>query len=81
MSFVTILLFLFYCFGLGFTASFFLKNSENFLERNLMRFGFGLALVSFLGVVLNIAKIPADWRLILALSLVFPIYSLIKNFP
>ena len=45
-----------------------------------MRFGFGLALVPFLGVVLNIAKIPADWRLILALSLVFPIYYLIKNF-
>ena len=81
MGFVTILLFLFYCFGLGFTASFFLKNSENFLERNLMRLGLGLALLPFLGVVLNIAKIPADWRLILALSLVFPIYYLIKNFP
>ena len=46
-----------------------------------MRLGLGLALLPFLGVVLNIAKIPADWRLILALSLVFPIYYLIKNFP
>jgi len=80
MSFVTILLFLFYCFGLGFTASFFLKNSENFLERNLMRFGFGLSLFPFLAIVLNIMRIPADWRIMLVISSIYPSYFVVKNF-
>ncbi len=80
MSMVTILLFFVYCYGLGFTISSFVKNSENFLERNLMRFGFGLALLPFLALVLNIMKIPADWRIILALSLIYPTYYLFRNY-
>jgi len=80
MSLVTILLFFVYCYGLGFTVSSFVKNSENFLERNLMRLGFGLSLLPFLALVLNIIKIPADWRIILALSLAYPLYYVIKNY-
>ncbi len=80
MSFITIALFFIYCFGLGFTATFFVKNSENFLERNLMRLGFGLSLLPFLALILNIVKIPADWRIILALSLVYPLYYLLRNY-
>jgi len=80
MGVVTILLFFVYCYGLGFTISSFVKNSENFLERNLMRLGFGLSLLPFLGLVLNIIKIPADWRIILVLSLIYPIYYLVRNY-
>ena len=80
MSAVTILLFFVYCYGLGFTISSFVKNSENFLERNLMRLGFGLSLLPFLGLVLNIIKIPADWRIILVLSLIYPVYYLVRNY-
>src|SRR3989338_7717195 len=81
MSFVTILLFFVYTYCLGFTVSSFVKNSENFLERNLMRIGFGLSLLPFLGLVLSLFRIPIDWKIILALSLAYPIYYLIKNKP
>jgi len=80
MSTVTILLFFVYCYGLGFTITSFVKNSENFLERNLMRVGFGLSLLPFLGLVLNIIKMPADWRIILVLSLIYPMYYLVRNY-
>ncbi|MBN4049046.1 hypothetical protein JYT91_00345 [archaeon AH-315-M20] len=77
---ITILLFFVYCYGLGFTVSSFVKNSENFLERNLMRLGFGLSLLPFLAIVLNIIKIPADWRIILVISIAYPIYYVFKNY-
>ena len=80
MSPITILLFLVYCYGLGFTVSSFVKNSENFFERNLMRLGFGLSLLPFLAIMLNMIKIPADWRIILALSLIYPAYYLFRNY-
>ena len=80
MSFITILLFFVYCYGLGFAVSSFAKNSENFLERNLMRIGFGLSILPFLVLVLNLAKIPADWRIILALSLAYPAYFIFRNY-
>ena len=81
MSSVTILLFFVYTFCLGLTATSFVKNSDNFLERNLMRIGFGLALVPFLGLILNLLRIPIDWRLILLFSLAYPLYYIIKNKP
>ncbi len=81
MSIITVVLFFVYCYGLGFTVSSFVKNSENFLERNLMRLGFGLAMLPFLGLILNLIKIPIDWKLILALSLVYPLYYLFKYRP
>ncbi|MBI2208871.1 hypothetical protein HYU50_05230 [Candidatus Woesearchaeota archaeon] len=80
MDYLTIALFFVYTFCLGFTASSFVKNSENFLERNLMRIGFGLSLLPFLALALNIIKIPADWRIILALSLAYPLYYLSRNY-
>ncbi len=80
MVYFTILLFFVYTFCLGFTASSFVKNSDNFLERNLMRIGFGLALLPFLALALNLIKVPADWRILLALSLIYPIYFIIRNF-
>ena len=81
MVYFTIALFFIYTFCLGFTLTSFVKNSENFLERNLMRLGFGLALLPFLGLVLNLLHIPIDWRIILFLSLIYPIYYLIRYHP
>jgi hypothetical protein len=80
MSIVTIALFFIYTYCLGFTISSFVKNSENFFERNLMRIGFGFSVLPFLALVLNIIKIPADWRIILGLSLVYPLYYLSRNY-
>jgi len=80
MEYLTIVLFFVYTFCLGFTASSFVKNSENFLERNLMRIGFGLSLLPFLALALNIVKIPADWRIILVLSLAYPLHHLFRNY-
>src|SRR3989338_859483 len=79
MNPITIVLFFVYCYGLGFTVSSFVKNSENFLERNLMRLGFGLAMLPFLGLILNLINIPIDWKIILALSLAYPAYYLFKH--
>jgi hypothetical protein len=79
MSLTTILLFFLYTYGLGFTISNFLKNSENFLERNLMRVGIGLGAFIFLGVLLNLLRIPLDWKIFLILSLVYPLFILIKK--
>ncbi len=80
MAAFSVLLFLAYCFGLGFTASSFARNSENFLERNLMRVGYGLAILPVLVLALNLVKIPADWRIILALSLAYPLFYLFRHY-
>ena len=80
MSIITIVMFFIYCYGLGFTISSFVKNSDNFLERNLMRIGFGLSFLPFLALVLNMAKIPSDWRILLLLSIAYPIYHLFRNY-
>jgi len=80
MSYLTIALFIVYSFGLGFTATSFVKNSGNFLERNLMRLGIGLSLVTLLGLILNLFRIPIDWKIILLVSVAYPAYYTFKNF-
>jgi len=83
MSLITIVLFFIYSWGLGFTITSFVKNSENFLERNLMRIGIGLGVFVVLGILLNLFYIPLDWKIFLALSLIYPLFIFfrkIKNF-
>ncbi|MBI3034038.1 hypothetical protein HYY72_02670 [Candidatus Woesearchaeota archaeon] len=70
MGFASVLLFFMYTYGLGFSLSRFVRNSDNFLERNIMRFGFGLAGLVVLGVILNFLKLPVDWGIFLFISLV-----------
>jgi len=79
MSYLTILLFFIYTYGLGLSITFFIKNSENFLERNLMRIGIGLGILPILGIFLNLLHIPLDWKIFLLLSLIIPCYSIIKK--
>ena len=80
MSYLTIFLFFVYCYGLGFTATSFVEKHENFLERNLMRIGIGLSLITFLGLLLNLLRIPIDWKIILIASIIYPIFYFIKNY-
>ena len=79
MSLITLLLFLVYSYGLGFAATKFTKNSEDFIERNLIRIGVGLAIIPVILVIFNLVNIPSDWRIFLALSLISPVYSVAKT--
>ena len=64
MSFLTIILFFIYTYGFGFSIAKLVRESENFLERNLMRVGIGLATMIVLGLLLNLIKVPLDWRIL-----------------
>jgi hypothetical protein len=79
MSIITILLFFVYTYGLGYTATYFLKNSDNFFERSLMRIGIGLGVLPFLLVLFNLFHIPIDWKIVLIVSLMIPLFSLVSG--
>ncbi|MCP3682765.1 MAG: phospholipid carrier-dependent glycosyltransferase [bacterium] len=81
MDIPTVLLFFVYIWGLGVSATLFVKEAENQLERNLMRFGFGIALFIVLGLFLNLIHVPLDWKIFLVLSLLGPIYKVIRKKP
>lgn len=72
MSWLTILLFLVYTLGLGYSVTFFLKQGR-FFERMTMRLGIGLSFLMVLGAALNLLHIPLDWRIFLALALLGPV--------
>ena len=80
MDYTTILLFLIYSFGLGFTVTRFVRNSDNFFERNLARLGIGLSTIPLVGILLSILHIPVDWRIILLLSLAYPAFYIFRNY-
>lgn len=80
MKFLPIILFFTYTWGLGFSLTRFVKESNNLLERNLMRLGVGLGVIPLIGVVLNMLGMPIDWKLFLFLSIVVPFVYLVLNF-
>ena len=80
MGFASVLLFFVYAYGLGFLLSRFVKNSDNFFERTIMRLGFGLAGFVVLGILLNAAHIPLDWRIFLAVSVLPLLFFASKDF-
>jgi len=80
MSIITIILFFIYTWGLGFAATMLLKNSENGLERNLMRIGIGLGIFPILAVFLNLVRIPLVWHIFFIISIAFPAYSVFLMF-
>ena len=63
MELFSIVFFLIVLYGFGSFASFIAKESDDFLERNLMRFGIGLGIRLFFGFLLNLLRIPLDWRI------------------
>ena len=76
-SLLTILLFFVYTWGFGFSLARLVRESENFLERNIMRVGFGFSAFIVLGVVLNTLRVPLDYRVFLLLSVAVTLYFLI----
>ena len=79
ISITTIILFFIYTWGLGFTATYWLKNADNFLERQFTNVGIGLGIFAILSVILNFFHIPLDWKIFFILSIIIPSYELSKR--
>ena len=79
MSAITIVLFFLYSYGIGFSATSFLKEPKDLFEKNIMRIGVGLAIVPFLLVLLDFTGLPVDWRIVLLLSLISPAIALFRQ--
>jgi len=79
ISIITIILFLVYLFGLGYTATYWLKKPESQIERILLYLAIGLGILSFLLIVLNFIHVPLDWKIIFTLSVVFPLFLVGKK--
>lgn len=86
MSLLAAVLFFVYTWGLGFALTRLVKESDSFLERNIMRLGFGLSAFILLGIILNALRIPIDYRIFIIASAAVPLYCLVfkkgyRNFP
>ena len=66
---LSIVLFLVYCWSSGLGLGLLVKESEDFLERNLMRIGIGLGGFLAIGFLLNLLRVPLDWRIFLLISI------------
>ena len=77
MEIISIIIFFAISYGLGFMITSFMKNSENNLEKNLMRIS--LRFFSILAVLLRMIKVPVQWLIYLIISLAYPVYSLVRN--
>src|SRR3989344_4953578 len=78
-SWITIILFFTYLWGLGFTVSYWMKKADNFLERQFMNIGVGMGVLSVLAILFNFLHIILDWKLFLGTSLAFPMFILVKK--
>ena len=75
-SFVTVALFFVYTWGMGFSIGRLVKERDGFLERNIIRVGFGLSAFVVLGIILNTLDFPLDYRIFLLASVAGPLYVL-----
>ena len=69
MYILSIILFFAYTWSFGFGFSLLARESEDFLERNIMRIGIGLGSVITFGLLLNLLRIPIDWRIYLFVAI------------
>ncbi len=76
MSIIAVFLFFLYCWGIGFTATYYLKKPEHSWEKHLLNLGVGLGIIPILLITLNFLHISLDWKIIFALSVAFPFYIL-----
>ena len=79
ISLISILLFFLYLWGLGYTATYWVKKPEHPWERQLLNLAIGLGIFPILSILINFLHIPLDWKLFLVLSLVFPLYNLVNK--
>ena len=82
MGIISVVLFFLYFWGFGFGLLKALKAKEAawFLERQIMRTGIGAGALIITAMILNIAKVPLDWKVFLVLALLAPFTFLAKNF-
>ncbi len=82
MGIISIAMFFLYFWGFGFGLLKALKAKEapSFLERQIMRTGLGAAVLIITAMILNIANVPLDWKVFLALALLAPLIYVVKNF-
>jgi hypothetical protein len=77
MSIITIVLFFIYTYALGYSVT---KHSNApTVEKHVMRVGIGLAVLPLLLVLLYTLHLPVDWKILLAICLIKPLYDLIKH--
>ncbi len=69
----------FWGFGFGLLKAARAKESPLFLERQIMRIGVGGAALIITAMVLNIANVPLDWKVFLALAMLAPAAYLARN--
>ena len=81
MGIISVVLFFIYFWGFGFALIKLLRVKEgNFLERQLMRTGIGMSVISILAILMSLAGVPLDWRIFLALAVAFPLVHLARNY-
>lgn len=80
MGVLSILYFLIVTLCLGYTLLKFAPQPGNFLERNLMRIGFGMAFFIVLGFLFNLMRVPLDWKIFLFISLILPVIDILRKF-
>jgi len=64
--------------SLGFTAAYLVTLPKNFMLRNLVRLAVGFGIMPILLILLNFLHIPLDWKILLFVTLAFPIYQAAK---
>jgi len=79
MNLWTIILFFCYSWGLGYSVTSFIPWVEWGIERQIMRVGIGLGSLPILLYILDIIKVPLDWRIVLFICMVIPVYHLIQK--
>jgi hypothetical protein len=75
----TIALFVLMSYGIGYTALSFVRKIEDPFERLFMTFGMGFSIVPILTLILSTLRIPLDATLLLAISLIYPAYAMLKK--
>src|SRR3989338_6368669 len=80
MPILSIILFFLYTWGFGTGLGLLVRESEDFLERNLMRIGTGLVAMLAFGLLLNLLRIPLDWRIFLSISLLLVFTKIYRDF-
>ena len=80
MPILSIILFFLYTWGFGTGLGLLVRESEDFLERNLMRIGTGLGAMLAFGLLLNLLRIPFDLRIFLSISLLLVFTKIYRDF-
>ena len=75
MGITSIVLFFVYFWGFGFAVEKLIRArpANNFLEKNIMRIGIGVAALIITAMIFNVVGIPLDWKLFFVLAIAFPV--------